>query len=232
MAALLLGVPSSHFADKVEWTLRIKDVPYRRIDLPPLGHRAVLRVVNPRGTVPVLRIDSRLLRSSQAAVEYLDEHYPEPPLRATDPEVRAWVAWADTELAEQARRVGYAALRRHPAAAAGVLPLPRALRPAAGVAVRPFVAAITRTHGVTGARMDAARREVGATLERVATALERGDGQHLVGDTLTLADVAVASLIRPFLQVRSLPELAAAQDHPALVWARATLPRRFHGVTV
>lgn len=47
--------------------------------------------INPRGKVPVLVDDARIIRESVAIVEYLEERYPEHPIFPTNPQERATV---------------------------------------------------------------------------------------------------------------------------------------------
>jgi maleylacetoacetate isomerase len=52
---------------------------------------AEYRALNPQMMVPTLIDGAAELFQSLAILEYLDEHYPEPPLLPSDPEARAWV---------------------------------------------------------------------------------------------------------------------------------------------
>ncbi|MGA8760447.1 MAG: maleylacetoacetate isomerase [Stellaceae bacterium] len=52
---------------------------------------AEYRRLNPQMMVPTLIDGAAKLFQSLAILEYLDEHYPEPPLLPSDPEARAWV---------------------------------------------------------------------------------------------------------------------------------------------
>ncbi len=52
---------------------------------------AEYRRLNPQMMVPTLIDSAAELFQSLAILEYLDEHYPEPPLLPADPEARAWV---------------------------------------------------------------------------------------------------------------------------------------------
>src|SRR5262245_31942465 len=51
--------------------------------------------INPRGVVPVIVHDGRVIIESGVICEYLDEVFPEPPLKPADPATRALMrVWA------------------------------------------------------------------------------------------------------------------------------------------
>lgn len=62
-------------------------------------HSPAYRALNPRGVVPTLVHDGAVLMESAAILEYLDDVFPEPALRPTDPvmrqRMRAWVRRLD-----------------------------------------------------------------------------------------------------------------------------------------
>lgn len=62
-------------------------------------HWAAYRALNPRGVVPTLVHDGAVLIESAAILEYLDDVFPEPALRPSDPVARqhmhAWVRRLD-----------------------------------------------------------------------------------------------------------------------------------------
>jgi len=79
--------------------------------------------LNPRGVVPTLVHDGRVIRESQVILEYLDDAFPEPPLR---PEgayekatMRLWTKLIDEGLHVHSRVVGMCIVVRHAKAAAG-----------------------------------------------------------------------------------------------------------------
>lgn len=55
--------------------------------------------LNPHGVVPTLVHDGRVVRESSVIIEYLDDAFPDPPLRPTDPyaraEMRLWLKLED-----------------------------------------------------------------------------------------------------------------------------------------
>ena len=117
MAATLYAVPASHPCAAVEKALQLKGIEYRRVDIPPVAHKAVQKVLFGRGTVPGLRLDGRKLIGSREIMRALDDAVPEPPLLPADEKERKAVGlaeqWGDEVLQPLARRiiwVGAAAL--------------------------------------------------------------------------------------------------------------------------
>src|SRR4029450_10294930 len=86
MRATLFGVAASHPSLAAELMLRHKGVEYRRVDLPTVTHRTLLRVLGyPRKTVPALRIDGAKVQGTTQIALALDALIPSWPLFAADP---------------------------------------------------------------------------------------------------------------------------------------------------
>lgn len=83
-------VPFSPFAQKVKIALLEKGLDY---ETPPaeLGPDTALSEVNPRGEVPALVDDGLAIFDSSIILEYLEDRYPEHPLRPADAAGRARV---------------------------------------------------------------------------------------------------------------------------------------------
>src|SRR5258708_10193155 len=76
----------------------------RTIDLTKMEHhKPEFLKLNPNGVIPLLILDDgRSLYESGTICEYLDEAYPDPPLRPADPYERAvmrnWIRYADERI--------------------------------------------------------------------------------------------------------------------------------------
>ncbi len=79
--------------------------------------------INPRGIVPTLVHDGMAIRESQVILEYLDDAFPEPPLRPASAydkaTMRLWTKLIDENLHVNSRIVGMCIVVRHAKAAAG-----------------------------------------------------------------------------------------------------------------
>lgn len=146
------------------------------------------RALSPFGQVPAMVDADFSLADSSAIVHYIEAKHPDPALIPTDPQARAKVIWFD-ELADTV------------VFAAGRLML-------ANRVVKPLF------RGTPGdlAAADAAERDqwppILAYLEQAV-----GDRDFLVGDALTLADIAVTSALASTLHACAPIDAVA---HPAL----------------
>ena len=120
MAATLYAVPASPPCACVERALQLKAIEYRRVDMPPVAHKAVQKALFGSGTVPGLVLDGRKIVGSLHIIRALEEKVAEPPLLPRDPKERKSVElaeeWGDEVLQPLVRRVVWAALRRAPGA--------------------------------------------------------------------------------------------------------------------
>jgi glutathione S-transferase len=120
VAATLYAVPASHPCACVERALQLKAIEYRRIDLPPVAHKAVQKLLFGGGTVPGLVLDGRRILGSRAIVRALEDKVAEPPLLPSERKARKSVeiaeTWGDEVLQPLVRRVLWLALGRAPSA--------------------------------------------------------------------------------------------------------------------
>src|ERR687887_54185 len=96
--------------------LRHKGVAYRRVDLPTVTHRTLLRALGyPRKTVPAIRIDGAKVQGTTDIARALDALIPSKPLFPSDPdqrrEVEAADFWGDEVLQPVPRRLTLNALK-------------------------------------------------------------------------------------------------------------------------
>ncbi len=133
----LYVLPGSHPCAAVQEAMRLKGIPYRRVDLLPLVPHLIGPLRYGGSTVPGMRIGGERILGSRPIMRRLDELAPEPPLLPPvgDPD-RALVLeaerWGDEELQSVPRRLLDVALVRVPAAMESYagdakLPLPPAL---------------------------------------------------------------------------------------------------------
>src|SRR5688500_15361084 len=132
---VLHATPASHPCATVERALQLKGLPYRRVELIPVAHKAAQRLRFGETTVPGLEFpDGRRMTGSRAILRALEDHAPR--LVPADPDARRHAEraeeWGDQVLQPLGRRVVWAAVSRRPEvmddySAGADLPVPRAL---------------------------------------------------------------------------------------------------------
>lgn len=206
----LWHIDVSHYSEKARWALAYKQVEHRRRAVPIPGAHIPAAIWMTRGaqkTFPVLELDGRRIGDSTAIVAALEERYPEPPLYPTDPEERRRALeledFFDEELGPHVRLLGFHELgndrERLEALIEQTSPAPVARM--SGAAARYARAYSGLRYGVRSAEAaEQARVKILVALDRLEA--ELGDGEYLVGDAFTVADLTAASLFYPLV----LPE--------------------------
>jgi glutathione S-transferase len=214
---------------RVRLCLEEKGLAYesRVVDLEKLEHHSADYLkINPNGVVPALILtDGRPLHESGTICEYLDEAYPDPPLRPADAYLRAvmrnwirhvderignlivfnWVhslakvaaQWSDEELAERLKQV------------------PSKERQEAWLraARKPY----------SEQERGEARRNLVLLLDKMEEML--GRGRWLVGDAYSLADIAAVPFVKRIDEEIAPAEMAAAHHPRAAAWWAAIQAR-------
>lgn len=226
MTAVLYAIPASHPCAAVETALRLKGIPYRRVELIPIAHRLPQRLRFGSSSVPGLELAEGVrVSGSRRILRALDERVPAPPLLPSDPKVRARVEraeeWGDQVLQPLARRIIWAALGRLPGAMQAYtegadLPVPAAVSRLSA----PLVARVSRA--ANGARDPMVR----ADLLSLPMHLDRIDGWladgRLGGETPNAADLQIASSLRLLLTIGDVRPLL--EERPAGALARRVFP--------
>lgn len=200
----LWQIDVSHFSEKARWALAWKGVEHRRRSPVPGAHMAVALWLT-RGahyTFPVLQLEGRNIGDSTAIVAALEERFPEPPLYPADvAEKRCALEleeFFDEELGPQIRLLAWHEFGRDRERFAELMeqtaprPLARFGRPTAAYA-RAYTALRFRADNAEEA--ERARAKTLAALDRLEA--ELGDGEYLVGDSFSVADLTAASLFYP-----------------------------------
>jgi glutathione S-transferase len=125
VALKLYAVPASHPSACVEAALRLKEIPYERVDLITGVHVLQQAARFGKRTVPALAGDGVRIVGSSAILRWLDGAVPKPPLFPADAARRARVEeaerWGADVLQPAARRITWAALRRDSSSAGSYL---------------------------------------------------------------------------------------------------------------
>jgi glutathione S-transferase len=243
----LWHLPVSHYSEKARWALDYKQVPHRRRAPLPGSHMGFALALT-RGkhkTLPVVRIEGRTVGDSTAVLAAIEERYPDPPLYPADPELRRRALeledFFDEELGPHARHLAFYELINDPAifdeVAARAVPAPMNRYPSmVGAYGRAFTSLRFGANSSAGA--ETARVKILAALDRLDAELEAGDGEHLVGDSFSVADLTAASLFYPVVAPEGGPvpheqKMPAAfeefrqplRQRPGYVWVEETYRR-------
>ncbi len=214
-AAKLYVLPGSHPCAAVEVALRMKSMPFDRVDLLPMSQMLIGPLRYGGGTVPGLRLDGERLVGSRQILRRLDELVPEPallPAPGTPSYAQVLEAerWGDEVLQAVPRRVLDLAFLSRPEAMLtyvgdAKLPLPIGLmRPAL-----PLTARLMATKNK--AREEAVRADLAALpaqLDRIDAWIADG---LLGGEQPNAADLQIGSTIRLLLTIADVRPLIAAR---------------------
>jgi glutathione S-transferase len=237
---VLWHIRVSHYNEKVRWALDRKGIAHRRrAPAPGVAHIAHAFRLTRGFTFPVLQIDGRAIRDSTRIIAELERLRPDPPLYPADPEERrralALEEFFDTELGPHIRRVAFDVVLDDPERALGELArgdgVAARLARAGYPALRPVYRARYRVNDAS-AREGLARMR--AALERIEA--ERAGGDHLVGDSFTVADLTAAAMFAPLVQPDELeygldlppglePVRRELREHPGGRWVMDTYRR-------
>lgn len=193
----------SHYNEKARWALDHKRIRHRRHSLVPGAH--VIRAKRLWGgrTTPVLEIDGRFIGDSAAIVAELERRFPERPLYPSDPEARRRALDLEqhfgSEVGPYVRGASFdAALPyRDGVLEATVGHFSRATRVGSRL-MYPLTRRILQrqlVEDIGGGEL--CRRRTIEGLDRIEA--ELGGGEHLVGDSFTIADLTAAALFSPLV---------------------------------
>jgi glutathione S-transferase len=191
----------------VEAALRLKGLPYERIDLSMTGgHPARMQEIYGEGhsTVPGLLVDGEPVHGSRKILARLEEIEPEPVLYPSE-EVREAERWGDEELQDLGRRLPWGALHFRPellAAIGGGAPLDG---PGTDYAIR-YVHAAWGYHRITAERLANDLAGLPAKLDHIESLARSG----VIGDeTPNAADLQIGATVNVLLALGDLGPLLA-----------------------
>jgi len=225
VAATLYAVPASHPCAAVERALQLKRVAYRRVDLPPVAHKAFQQALFGGGTVPGVTLDGRRILGSRPIVRALDARAPEPRLLPEDRKARQPIelaeGWGDEVLQPLVRRVLWSALRRAPAAMSSYsegssLRIPA---PAARMAAPLVARAEQRINAASDASVRADLANLGHHLARVERWMEH---DVIGGEQPNAADLQIGAGLRLLLTIEDVARSVGSRG--ALDLARRWFP--------
>ena len=205
----------SAFCEKVRLLLAAKQLPYSVVEVVPgLGQVQLYRLSGQR-QVPVLVDGAEVVADSSAIALHLERLQPEPALLPADPALRAQVLlledWADTALAAGARLALVQAAAADPVLRAGLLP------EATPAPLRSLTAALPSEllRGVGQVIDHGGLEQLRRNLDQLTALVQARP--HLVGESLSLADLAVMAQLSLLHFPQSAGAPLAGRGVPGLV---------------
>jgi glutathione S-transferase len=208
VAPKLYVLTASHPCIAVELMLRRKGLDYRRVELPPVLSRTILRALRfPRKTVPAMQLSGRHVQGSSAISAALEELRPDPPLFPREQDARRRVQeverWGEQVLQDAVRRIEVWGLRRDRAGVevqlrASTFPVP------ARLGARLAGPSLWCYQRITGATDDAVRRDL-AELPGMLDRIDRWIAEGLInGYEPNAADFQLAPSVRLLMTMEDL----------------------------
>ena len=236
---VLWHIGVSHYSEKVRWALDWKGVEHERREPPPPIHMG-LALWWSRGetkTFPVLELDGERILDSTAIIGALEARWPEPPLYPEHPIERRQALdledYFDEGLGPAVRLFGWHHLRQDADLMEKVteknLPAPvRNFGPArAGISAFASTFANVRFKVSEPAAEAEARRVILEGVDRIERELD--GGEHLVGDSFSVADLTAASLLYPLVLPPEAPRAIDGVPATAQDFADELRARPFYG---
>ena len=226
MAATLYAVPASHPSACVERALQLKRLAYRRVDIPPVVHKPIQKLLFGGSTVPGLVLDGERILGSRRIVRALEAKVPDPPLLPADAKQRKSVElaeeWGDEVLQPLVRRAIWAALRRRPAAIPSYnegsrLPVPA---PLARLSAPLVAVAEQRINAASDLNVRADLAHLGGHLARIDRWI---DYEVIGGEQPNAADLQIGAGLALLLTIEDVA--AVAGSRPAAELAFKWFPR-------
>lgn len=207
----------SPFCIKIRHILAYKNIPYQTIELTPILHSAWTKRKSGQSKVPYIEHRGQVLNDSSVIAQYLEQLYPAPPLLPSQAVPREQVLfledWLDEALQPALGKLTYLTLAQHPQ---NVIDDPSI---STGISfldqykaqIVPFMLKrAMRKQGLTFADQFALEKRLAEVLSRLQALL--GEHPYLVGEQLTLADIALVA------HLDSIDKLPFLVDNPQYDW--------------
>lgn len=168
-------------------------------------HEAAYLAINPDGIVPTLVHEDNVITESSVINEYLDDAFPNPPLKPSSAVARAhmrvWTKWIDDYFGPNASRIGWQMLLHPLAKKLGPEEMAKKLERVPMLDRRQKWRTVAES-GFTEAQLTEAREYVAEGVKRLEAILQRS--QWTAGPEYSLSDIAT------YCVAPGLPRMAAS----------------------
>lgn len=188
---LLLQFSTSHYCRKARLALGYKKIAYDVENLTPGLHILKLKPLTGLTTIPVLlpqlEGQPKAIADSTRIFKFLETYCPQPPLYLPDPrlQTQAWVLedWLDESIGTATRFVYY-----HFRADEG-----KHIDPS--LSSQLVISVVRKQYGINKASVELAANRLTTAMSELSIRWEKNP--YLVGDRLSVADIAAAALLSP-----------------------------------
>jgi len=223
MARVLYQFSVSHFCDKTRWNLDHKRLRYEVRNVVPLVHKLLALRAPGATSVPILADGDEWVHDSTAIAVYLDRVYPERPMLPEGKAARARALeledWFDVHAGPAVRTWMYAHLLDEPDFLENFYRGYGTIGRALGRLTAPVLRrGIRAQYGVSPRGVERAHARVLEACDRIEAETGGDPARYLVGDALTIADLAAAALMSPLVAPVNSP-YTGLREPPAVVAA-------------
>lgn len=208
---ILYQFPLSLYCEKARWVLDHKELDYIAQNMTPGVHRLFVQIKTGQHRLPMLHDQKHWIADSTDIAEYLEKNYPEHALFRSDKSMNQQIIDIDAlsqELGDHVRRWLFSFILYQPEKSPAldiILGEKGVLRNFEKFSVPTLKFALKRIHQVSPANAVHSKSRIEQILHGFNSVLVGNGGRYLVGDRLTLADIAVCSMVAPLLMIEGTP---------------------------
>lgn len=207
----LYQFPLSHYCEKARWLLDHKELDYIAQNMIPGVHRLFVQIKTGQHRLPMLNDKKNWIADSTDIADYLEKNYPEHALLRSDEGLNQHILQIDAlsqELGDHVRRWLFSFILDQTEKSTAldiILGEKGVLRNFEKFSVPTIKFALKRIHQVSPDSALASKVRIDEIVNDLNQILVENGGRYLVGDRLTLADIAVCSMIAPMLMIEGTP---------------------------
>jgi glutathione S-transferase len=228
-APVLWHLKVSHYNEKARWALDYKEVRHLRRAAMPGPHREIAAELTGGSTFPVLLLNGEAIGDSTRIIAALERCYPVPPLYPLDPSARQRALeiedFFDEQLGPHTRLLAIHYMLPDAGLMLGAfVPDLKGFRRLSARTIFPLVRRrVVSDFGIDDRRVALAHEQLRVAGRRFNAELQASG--YLVGETFTVADLTLASLLAPLVAPEQFPYPQPQRGHPLFEEARDALAR-------